>query len=649
MCRTEVRLILKVSKFDSAGLFTGLGCVKNFEYKIELDDSVKPVSEPPRRLPPAIASLVESRLQSMIKDGIIRKVDEPTDWCSPLVITKRKTGDIRICTDLRKLNTAVKRSVFQIPDFEDIVARVNQCEYFSLLDCNSAFHQIPVSPESQTLLTFASHSGRYCWKRLPYGLKSAPELFQAFLSNLLCNVSRVFVFFDDILIATKSISEHLSTLLQVMEILLANGVTLNKEKCEFCKSSIEFLGHTLSSTGVTPSRAKIQSIRDMPLPDSKEKLRSFLGLAAYVGHKFVPHFSSLAAPLWPLCAADFDFKWTTEMKNAFTKLQSAIVSVSELSWFDPNKLVTIQSDASGEGLGAVLLQDDRPIAFASRRLTDIEKRYSTIEKEFLGIVFALHKFRRLIAFSTCNVFTDHKPILGLIHKNIDKLPLRIQKWIMHIQSFDIKMHYLPGSKNCLADALSRNPVATNLLHSQLPFSESVEHSICFILQKSPLDLQSVAVATASDPTLQAVILAIGNNWLSAESRKLTPYYSFRDELSLKLCSNSADSTIVLKGDRVILPSCLSDLFLEQIHEGHIGSSKMKALTQSCAYWPGFSKDIENYVQRCQSCTVYQKTADKPPLTEIANQATEPYEVISVDLTGPSQSTQGKTLLTIIDH
>ena len=226
-----------LSKFDSAGLFAGLGCVKNFEYKIALDASIKPVSEPLHRLPPAIASLVESKLQSMVQEGIIRKVDEPTDWCSPLVITKCKTGDIHICTDFRKLNLAIKRSVFQIPDFEDIISRVNQCEFFSLLDCNSAFHQIPVSPNCQTLLTFASHSGRYCWQRLPYGLKTAPELFQSFLSNLLCNLPRVFVFFDDILIAKKSIEEHTSTLSWVMEILLANGVTLNKVKCEFCKSS----------------------------------------------------------------------------------------------------------------------------------------------------------------------------------------------------------------------------------------------------------------------------------------------------------------------------------------------------------------------------------------------------------------------------
>ena len=638
-----------LSKFDSAGLFTGLGCVKNFEYKIELDESVTPVSEPPRRLPPAIASLVDNKLQSMVHEGVIRKVEEPTDWCSPLVITKRKTGDIRICTDFRKLNTAIKRSVFQIPDFDDIIARVNQCELFSLLDCKSAFHQLSVSSNCQTLLTFASHSGRYCWQRVPYGLKSAPELFQSFLSNLLRNVPRVFVFFDDILIATKSIDDHISTLSRVMEILLTNGVTLNKEKCQFCKPSIDFLGHTLSSAGVTPSVSKVQSIKDMVLPDSKEKLRSFLGLAAYIGHKFVPHFSSLTAPLWSLCAVNSDFQWTAETQNAFEKLQSAIANVSELAWFNPHKPVAIHSDASGDGLGAVLLQEGKPIAYASRRLTEIEKRYSTIEKEFLGIVFALYKFRRLIAFATCHVYTDHKPILGLIDKNIDKLPLRIQKWIMHIQSFDITLQYLPGSKNCLADALSRNPVPAALSHSALPYTESVEHSICFILQKLPLNLESVATATAHDNTLQAVIRAIHNNWKDLESRKIAPYYSFRDELSLKLCSDSPDSTVVMKGHRVILPSCVVNAFLEQVHDGHIGSSKMKALIQSCAYWPGFSKDIEHHVQRCQSCTVYQKTVDKPPLTEIANQATEPYEIISVDLTGPSESTQGKTLLTIVDH
>ena len=146
--------------------------------------------------------------------------------------------------------------------------------------------------------------------------------------------------------------------------------------------SIEFLGHTLSSKGVTPSLSKVQSIKDMPLPDSKEKLHSFLGLAAYVGHKFVPHFSSLAAPLWSLCAVNSDFKWTTETEKAFGKLQAAIANVSELAWFNPQKPVAIHSDASGDGLGTVLLQEGKPIAFASHRLTTIEICYSTIEKEF---------------------------------------------------------------------------------------------------------------------------------------------------------------------------------------------------------------------------------------------------------------------------
>ena len=233
-----------VSEFADKGLFTGVGCIKNFQYKIVVDESVTPSSRSARRLPPALRNVVEAKLRQMLNDKIITKVMEPTDWCSPLVVTAKKSGDIRICCDLRSLNKAVKRPEFQIPSFEELANKINGAEIYTMLDAASAFHQIKVHPDSQHLLTFGTIIGRFAWARVPYGLRSVPELFQSILSDILCDIPNVLVFFDDILIAAKTISEHDSILRQVLKRLFDKGITLNKEKCQFALPEIKCDRHS---------------------------------------------------------------------------------------------------------------------------------------------------------------------------------------------------------------------------------------------------------------------------------------------------------------------------------------------------------------------------------------------------------------------
>lgn len=202
-----------LSEFDSQGVFsTSIREVKNISHKIEIDESVIPISSPARKLPPAILNEVKTELDKLTSDGIIRKIDSPTSWCSPIVIAKRKDNSIRLCTDLRLLNKAVKVPEFPIPDINDIFSQIGNASCYSLLDCASAFYQIPLDKDSQELLTFSTPFGRYCWQRIPYGLVSAPFVFQNYLSSLLRDVEGCFVFFDDILIATDSPEKHFHVL-----------------------------------------------------------------------------------------------------------------------------------------------------------------------------------------------------------------------------------------------------------------------------------------------------------------------------------------------------------------------------------------------------------------------------------------------------
>ena len=337
---------------------------------------------------------------------------------------------------------------------------------------------------------------------------------------------------------------------------------------------------------------------------------------------------------------DVPFLWTHVHTSTFNSLKEALESAATLSWFDPSKKCEIYSDASDNGLGCCLMQDQKPIAFASRSLTTTEKKYSVIEKEFLGIVFALSKFRRMILFCDCTVHTDHKPILGLISKSVDKLPMRIQRWMLNLQGFNVKFSYVQGSSNFLADALSRNPLPS--LSDDIPEEENAEWTVCFIAKSLPINLRQVAEATAIDPLLQSVLVATQSGW---SSHKIQPFYNFRDEITVK---ESNGLKLLFKGNRLIMPSSLVQDFLTQIHEGHIGLTKMKDIVRSTAYWQGYCADVENFVKRCSACSMFETSNCKPPLQPIADSVTFPYEQIAIDLTGPSEATDGKVLLTCID-
>ena len=212
------------------------------------------------------------------------------------------------------------------------------------------------------------------------------------------------------------------------------------------------------------------------------------------------------------------------------------------------------------GLGCVLFQDGKPVAYSSRKLTNCETRYSVIELEFLGIVYALKNFRRLVLFNKCQVHTDHKPILGLLEKKFENLLVRIRKWIIQIQAFDISFHHITGEMNVLSDALSRNPLSAESEDDE----DDTEYTVCFILKSAPLDLKQIAEATAADLVLKAVKQAINTSWSTPQSRKLASFYGMRHQLSIKRCSHDCNSEVVLKGGLVVIPEALVADFLQPI-------------------------------------------------------------------------------------
>ena len=421
-------------------VFSEGGTLRNIEYKVELRDDAKPFAPPARRLPPGILPAVQAELNRLQKEGIIEEIEEPTEWCAPMVVALKKDKSVRLCTDLRVLNKNVKRHQYQMPTLDEISARLHGSSVFSKVDLQSGFQQMPIAEESQKILAFSSPFGRFKHRRLPQGITAATEVFQKYMDTLLSGISNVVCYMDDCLIFGKDIESHNKTLKIVLSRLLDNGVRLNLGKSVFAKAEVEFIGHRWSKAGIAPSAEKLKAIENMPKPSTCEELRSFLGLAAYVGSRTVPHFSTKASSLWELGSTG-QISWNEKLSAEFYDLKNSLLHSQRLQYFDPSKPVIVQVDASGQGLGGVILQEDKPVIFVSRKLTSTEQKYSQIEREFLSIVFTLTRLRTYLLGIAFTVQTDHKPLLAIIKKPIDKVSNRLQRWILNIQHFDFTLEH----------------------------------------------------------------------------------------------------------------------------------------------------------------------------------------------------------------
>ena len=625
---------------ENKDLFTGMGTLHTGDrYTITLKDDVQSYSPPARRLPPAVIPKVKQELARLEAAGVIRPIDEPTPFCSPMVVAYRKSGDIRIVTDFRQLNKSVRREEFQIPTIDELAYRARNATVFSKCDLRSGFWQVPIDRKSEKFLAFSTPLGRYTYCKLPMGLSASPEFFSKVLNKVLEGLDSVLIYVDDIVICTASVEEHNTVLQQVLQRLRNAGLTLNPEKCQFYRSEIEFMGHIWSANGISNSHEKLAALRTMTPPRDKQSLRSFLGLATYLGQGYVGHFSSLAKALWDMLA-EKELLWDAARLKSFYTIRDLLCSEVTLPFFDPGKPIVVQTDASPQGLGAVILQDNTPTVFVSRTLTDTESRYSQIEREFLAIVFGLSRLKKYLIGTNFTVETDHKPIVQLFSKPIDSLSNRLQRWMVAIQHFSFTIRHIKGSDNILADALSRNSVSGEPIES-----ETAEYTLCFLLQSSPLNLKVIAEATEADPVLSKVKEAITCDWRSQEFKSLKPYYSIREQLTVK---QTKDVFVLCNGSRVVVPDSMRSSILQMVHETHTGITKMKAMLRGYCYWPGMNSDIEEFVRRCIPCTVYQKRPDTAPMMPTAERETVPWQSIAVDLTGPSEVLDGKVVLTVID-
>ena len=409
-------------------------------------------------LPLSQIKVVEEEVREMEKMGVIRKCVSP--YNAPVVLVTKKSGAIRFCTDFRRLNAATKFDAEPMPNIDEIFSRVGKAKYLSKLDLCKGFWQIPMKESDQDKTAFSTPLGQYCWLRMPFGMKNASAVFTRMMRKLLGPLQSKDVnnFIDDILVSNEDWSEHIQTVDKVMQRIEEEGLTAKPSKCCFGFYRLSFLGHMVGGGSMQPEQDKVDKLMKAERPKTKKQARAFLGLAGYY-RRFIKNFTQIATPLTEATKKGKPDKiaWDEDMEKAFQTLKNKLASKPVIVLPDPDKQFVLRTDASDYGLGAVLLQEHgdtlRPVAYASKKLLKAERNYATIEKECLGVVWAVKKFDPYIFGTHFILETDHRPLEYLKRSRTDNG--RLMRWALQLQQYTFTLRVIPGIDNIGADYMSR--------------------------------------------------------------------------------------------------------------------------------------------------------------------------------------------------
>jgi len=658
--------------------------VRDTAHTIPLEPGHKPPFRPIYRLSPVELAEVEKQVSELLKQGLIEPSSSP--YGAPVLFVAKKDGSLRMCIDYRALNKITIKNKYPLPRTDQLLDSLSGAKVFSSLDLQSGYHQIRIPDEDVPKTAFRTPFGHYQFKVLSFGLTNAPATFQATMNHIFRPYLNKFVvvYIDDILVFSKSHEEHLEHLRIVMQILRDNDFKIKLSKCEFEKPEVKFLGHIVGAQGVKVDTDKISVVQKWQRPTHLSALRSFLGLAQYF-RKFIKDFSAIATPLTDLTKKNQPYVWDENCEFAFERIKYKLTHAPVLALPDFNKPFEVICDASVEGIGAVLVQEGRPIAYESRKLQPAEVRYTTGEQELLAVVHALKTWRCYLEGPEFTVLTDHNP---LVHLNTQpNLSRRQARWMEYLQRFRFNWLYKPGKDNAAADALSRYPpdstklsalnvvtlLAVRTRSGQRGDPRAEYHQPSkrprrknqpppppeFGENSSPLapreqnttpsegclsdpaasnaarppsqrDTSVVTGTALSDPTAAMV-----DDVLSDVRRAYSEDEKFKNPKFTKNL-HFANGFWYFNG-RLVIPNVdtVRRAILHDCHDppycGHVGALKTKKLVERSFWWPSLDKDVRQYVSTCHSCqsnkATTQKAAGELTPLPVPN---EPWESVSMD-------------------
>lgn len=599
-----------------------VGTVTDYEARIDLLVD-KYCSKRPYRCTLEDKIEIEKQVGNLLRNNMIEESYSPFAAPVTLAFKRDENTKSRLCIDFRELNKIVIPQAQPFPLISDLIVKARNCKYFTTLDINSAFWSIPLRIEDRQKTGFVTQDGHYQWTCLPFGLKTSPAIFQRILSNILRNNNlKDFTenYIDDILIFSKSFEDHVNHIEKVLKAIKKEGFRLKFQKCTFAASSVKYLGHIIGNNTVKPLKDNLISIRNFPTPKTQKNIRQFLGKINFY-HEYIPNGSILLDPLHRLLRKNTQFIWSEECEKSFSKIKNILCSQPVLEIFDKDLPITIYTDASLNGIGAILKQiqkdgKEKPVGYFSKKLNDTQKRKKAIYLECLAIKEAIKYWQYWLIGRKFTVLSDHKPLenLNIKARTDDELG----ELTFYLSQYDFNIKYIPGKNNTEADSLSRNPVLEDNDNDE----EILKTVNLITIDEIKADQQK-------------------NRKIKEKKTKLIE----RNGILYKKQRNK---------EKVILSEEASVKLIKEIHTEwcHLGINQM--INKISPYYTAknLTRNIKKICNNCETCIKNKSRGqDKYGLMSHLGPASKPFQIMSIDTIGGfgGQRSTKRYLHLLVDH